>query len=628
MSVDLSPFRSNRYELEEDRRHVYFLLPDDLEKLEELKSSYIVGTRGTGKTTLLKSLSWKERLESRSLRQALDGDLRFDRYLGVYMKLPEYQLRGLGRWLSSAEPEQRDALTSLYLDLIWLEALLVGVEEMRARGEFDYGLEAETDFVKWFCNWWSLRGGTLIELSSPSLPALEEVLVRVRSDIERASRSKLDPDQVLDRLPVDQIGALGRESAERLRGLCEPEEDEGQQWHIRICLDEAEALSEEQQRVFNTMVRLSRFPLFFTAAFAAMPRDPSTTLIENQTLSEADRHLDIRDDMDDLKFKQLTVGVSESRVRARLADEDASFDLDAILGPLELDRWSEEILRRSESDEVKVLLDRARRLADARGESENAPAPILETYLAEFEQREPPVSPSRQERSRGSRKKEPAVYIALLHKLGFKPRYASAQMVLQLSDGCIRDFLSQMDELYSLRGQGLREFISSAQVPSEEQDKALRAASKVKRQNLVRRVETNPPEEVERIVDGLARVTAELQKNLEVAEPGRFLLRGDLEAKDLKSEVNVLREANQTGYLRILKEEGSRMVFRVHTSLAPQYGFSYRGSYYEVALTASDLTKLRTARDHSVATKVVASIVQRFSPPASSRLFEPTGSDD
>ena len=214
------------------------------------------------------------------------------------------------------------------------------------------------------------------------LTGTQGALIHARDEIERASTNERDPAEMvrLEVLAVDQVGALGRAAAKRLRDLCEEGASDGPQWHIRICLDEAEALSDEQQVVFNTMVRLSGFPLFFIAAFAAMPRDPSGTAINSLTLSEADRHLDIRDEMDDRKFKQLTVGVSESRIQAMLGNPEAQFDLDKILGPLELDRWTQEILASTESAAVSELLERAAALALERGLPADVPPPILETF--------------------------------------------------------------------------------------------------------------------------------------------------------------------------------------------------------------------------------------------------------
>jgi hypothetical protein len=616
--------------MEEDRRHVYFLLPGDLEQLELLKSSYIVGTRGTGKTTLLKSLSWKERLQSPSLQRALGGDRGFDQYLGVYLKLPEFQLQKLEEWLEPSPGQLHATITALYIDLIWIEALVDAVEEMRSRQLMRFSIEEEAAFVQWFAGWWEERGGrALLQEGDSSLLALKKGVFTARHGLEVAAVAEVDPTALVTELPIDQIGALGRVAADQLRTLCEPHESEKPQWHIRICMDEAEMLSHRQQLVLNTMVRLSGFPLFFLAAFAAMPRDVSSTLLPNQTLSEADRHLDLRDKMQDDKFTRLTEGVCESRVRAMLGDEEAVFDLDRLLGPLELDRWAVERFAKSEAAGAVALLQQAEELGERRGV--NTP-PILEQYLAEVEEREVKDHPTRGERSTGIRKKAPAVYVALLKKYGFDIRYASAPVVIQMSDGCIRDFLMQMDELYALCDKPLEEFLKSQRIPVEDQDTAFKRASAKKRQSLVLKIEESSPEEVERVVDGLARITAQLQAHIDPPEPGRFVLElgrdAQVEDDDLEEELKILREANHIGYLRVIEETGERLEFRVHTSLAPEYGFSYRGAYYKVPLLESDIKNLRISSDEAVASRVVKEIVRRFSPPASGTLFETSESDD
>jgi hypothetical protein len=388
-------------------------------------------------------------------------------------------------------------------------------------------------------------------------------------------------------------------------------------------MDEGEVLSDRQQLVLNSMLRGSGFPLYFVVAFAAMPRDVSSTLQPNQMLSEADRHLEIRDDMDDEKFRRLAEGVASGRVRAMFGEPSARFDLDQLLGPLELDRWIASALKKSESEgKAKDLLDRAQALAVARGYDGSQAPPILELYLCEVEGRTPSDMPSRSEQSRGIRKKRTAAYLALCWRFGFEIRYASAVMVRQLSDGCIRDFLAQMEAIFMQCSQPLEEFLVRSRIPFSEQDRALKAASENKRRSLLRRIEVSPPEDVERIVDGLAKVTARLQRTMLPAEPGRFVLDIKEQDTEVKAELDVLREANQAGYLRALAEDQERFVFRVHTSLAPAYGFSYRGAYYDVPLSVAELKRLRNAPSDHAAASVVNSIVGRFSPPASATLFE------
>ena len=82
-----SPFRVNRFELETSH-NLYYLQADVFPLLEASKSTYLVGSRGTGKTTLLKALSWEEQLSNPFLREQLKGDISTRRYIGIYLRVP------------------------------------------------------------------------------------------------------------------------------------------------------------------------------------------------------------------------------------------------------------------------------------------------------------------------------------------------------------------------------------------------------------------------------------------------------------------------------------------------------------------------------------------------------------
>jgi ABC-type lipoprotein export system ATPase subunit len=53
--------------------HLYFLPNDVFSRLEQPKPTYLIGSRGTGKTTLLTALSWKEQLNNPYLSEKLDN---------------------------------------------------------------------------------------------------------------------------------------------------------------------------------------------------------------------------------------------------------------------------------------------------------------------------------------------------------------------------------------------------------------------------------------------------------------------------------------------------------------------------------------------------------------------------
>jgi hypothetical protein len=84
--ISITPFAANRFEFE--GKHLYYLPVEVFRPLEEPVPAYLIGTRGTGKTTLLKALNWERRLRDEHLRSQLGDDPFAGRYIGVYLKIP------------------------------------------------------------------------------------------------------------------------------------------------------------------------------------------------------------------------------------------------------------------------------------------------------------------------------------------------------------------------------------------------------------------------------------------------------------------------------------------------------------------------------------------------------------
>lgn len=112
-----SPFATARFEHE--GTHLYYLPTDLLKPLEEERPVCLVGGRGTGKTTLLKALNWEERLTNSSLKEQLGSHPFENRYIGLYLKLPQLQLHAISNWLTVCDARRplKGELIALYLDL-------------------------------------------------------------------------------------------------------------------------------------------------------------------------------------------------------------------------------------------------------------------------------------------------------------------------------------------------------------------------------------------------------------------------------------------------------------------------------------------------------------------------------
>jgi hypothetical protein len=257
--------------------------------------------------------------------------------------------------------------------------------------------------------------------------------------------------------------------------------------------------------------------------------------------------------------------------------------------------------------------------------------PIYQTYIInELNLSIPEAHDSRWERraqeSRELRKKMVAAYLCICRELNTEVRYAFSDMVLQMSDKCIRDFLCQLDEIYKESALPLGDFVKTC-VPVSKQNVALKRASQNKKESILQSGVTEPLE-IGRIIDGLARITAVIQsrpkaKALKSSERGKFVLRTtDHELTAHANTFGLIKEACEAGFLKMIESKGRKWQFRVHTSLAAFYCFSYRGAYYDTYLQLSDIESLQTTKDPEDFTKLVNKIGTRLSGEEDFPLFE------
>jgi hypothetical protein len=658
--MSIAPFNQARVDYEGT---LLYHLPPVLHRMEQPKPVYLIGTRGTGKTTLLKALEWRERLHNESLQRQLKlrGDAgRFDeRYVGVYFKLPKAQTYLIDRLLPLGL-ESDDAGDRLYTDFLafyfgitWLELLADATDGLIQALVIDVAPEAEVQAIELIhaeYRDYEAVASYLDPKTCRTLPLLARGLREARRNFERSMQKRRHHDDIVneltERFPIERLGKFAQFTAEVLQQLYP--DDEHRKWSFRVCMDEGEWLTKRQQRAFNTMIRTASWPLLPIVAYVALPQQPTETDSEVQ-VNKADVDIIVLDDLanKDGEFRTFVQGVADVRIQDVLNDASATVDLTRILGLLDLNALLEDILRRSLDPWAKKLLaDAEERRQDTYftefpiddEEQELHPAapstapPIYQTYLV---QRLNIAIPSTQvdaaERRRHQQelgKKMVGAYFAICQMVDTKPRYASSNMLLQLCDGCVRDFLWQMHELWVERGTDVAEFISRT-IDPQAQNKALTRASEQKMTRIGDYVLTDTTA-TQRLVEGLATLAAELQRppkatiladarSLKTPEQGAFLLPGRVlsaDPLDSGSEDDALYRlvaaAGVAGYLRMDYAKDSSWKFRVHTSLAAHFGFSYRGAYYDTRLETGDIDRLRKADGVAERASAVATILTRL----------------
>lgn len=604
-----------------------------------MKPTYLVGTRGTGKTTLLHALSWRERWFSRSLRRQLGSDVFAKGYVGVYLKLPRYELARVEQWLMNEDTNDRGSIVGLYVDLIWLELLADGLVELLLLRAFKADPAAEHDLVGRILAGHAEVKASLVKTEPLTLKQFANVIRRLRREIENSARLKRSPQHVLQTFPMGQVGEFGRSVAKLLAQFCNKYAGNNNgSWYFKIAMDEAECLTPFQQRVLNTAVRLSERPVSFVVSYVRLPEDTTTTLVPHLSLQQADRHLIVLDDLTDIEFQHLAEGVATVRIQTQLQNRVARFNAVRLLGKLDIDELIEGILKSSVNPKAKELLTKADQLrmqpfladisADNRGTSlrnrRGKKRPLLyKIYLIDRLKISIP-SPGdktwrrRRQDSAELRKKIVAAYLSICRELDVQVRYGFADMVFQMSDKCVRDFLAQMHEIFQEANRDLNVFLRKS-VPLNKQDRALKRASKQKKDSIPKSGVASAPE-IGRLVDGLGQITAIVQTSgpdyasLRSPERGRFRL-NTTNGKETSTNSHLLElvaEAAEAGFLRVIKQEPSVWEFQVHCSLAAEYGFSYRGAYYPTVLTFDDLQALCKDGDSTQRQAILKQIVAKL----------------
>ena len=610
---DPGPFQQTRQEFEECRS---YFLPESFSRIEQPKPLFVIGSRGAGKTTFLRALTWSERVENESLQRQLRG--RGDEspfagnYIGVYMKLPKSQMHPFDDWIPEHESQRYSDALALHLGLNWIELIAKAMAELIVRETIDVTPDDEqavvAQLVREYRSYESFRRH-LEDEEVRTLAQLSDGLREVRRELERATQRRRVFEELAEVFPFERLAGFAQRSAAMLAQLLPS--DASPPWSFRVCMDEGEAMSPRQQVAMNSIVRMSEAPLYPVVAYISLSAwsNATDTVL---TVSRADVDEIALDEMSDSEFRAFVAGVAKVRMQDTMRRAQVRVDLHTILGQLDLNGLLASIAQESVGRRASELVRRAERNRRRLAFVESDAPPIYQTYLIDQLQLSAPTkddSPKvRRQRSAEIRKRNVAAYLAICQELRTHPLYASAEMVIQMSDKCVRDFLWQMHELWLERGVPAEKFLHS-RIGIRTQNTALKRASRQKMERIGGLIHSEP-KQAERLIDGLASVTADLQRpgralrtdrHLRTPELGWWCLPGLTNGSENPSHADpdklppayrLVVDAVEAGYLRLGSMPHRPWRFRVHTSLAAQYGFSYRGAMYDVPLSPEQVVAM------------------------------------
>ncbi|MER8470291.1 hypothetical protein [Mesorhizobium sp. M0306] len=651
-----NPFGPNRIEYES--RPILWFSQKSASISTAAKPVFVAGTRGSGKTSILRSLSTAHILEDDNLAEQV-GKLG---WYGVFFQLNETFSPLIDNAVLSLIPEniqldptavanRQFIIFSHYLELKIVERLLESVVQLRRDGHLKYPASGDRDVAL------ALHRQVLHFIPQPARPdffSIDELRAGVTRYIDDCFNAFFfAADTAKTNFRATDPGAIINKVATAITPLLEgPAFASGTVPFFKILIDDCEALTPLQQQFLNTLVRKTRGNVKWVLAYIGGLYDTIRTIIPGQSLSNADRDVENLDSVTNKEFATLCENVSSLRLYYALPDELRSnlkrksplnaFSLKSRLGRLSVNEIIERVIETGHSegrDRLVTLAEAAReffsinlRSADqqqfhlhrkARPYAEGLALALMKPEI----KRKPMSSADAANLMRSIARKQGWAFLQACRILGLHEYpYVGHQIITSLSDVCIRDFLDIMGEIFRRsvpNASDLRKLVdfinSDSQIAIEQQKQAVNAASKRKMDGL--QALSHPYEEESvRMVRALGYLTARLQTDFAEDSPLGTTERGifKVDLSEMRSLVNklelptgkldeVLRRAEKDGFIREVSAAGNlevdradarskEMLIRLHRRFAPYFGYSYRGPYETNTIPAARIVDLLFTR--------------------------------
>jgi hypothetical protein len=592
-----SPFTQNRFEYK--KKNLYFLPEDQFNEIQTAGSVYIVGSRGTGKTTLLKALNWNERRINESLKSELDKFRVVKNFIGLYLRISEFEASRFEKWLKEIDSEDQCLIFSFFIDVLILRQASSTFIDMIQQKVLKSGFQDEIECIEKVLERHPFFSEIIGTTSNIGFVKLGKALEDIHFDLAFSARSNLDPLQVIQKYKLKGSGGeLSRSVAELFIAFC-VDHSTKQSWHFKVCLDESECLSNNQQKSLNTVVRLSKDNIFYIVSYVREREDLAATLIPNMDLSKDDRLLVKLEDPKH-NFQYFAEGVATVRVKSKLKDWNGNISIKKMFGELSINTLLDHIAKKSEGKTKNDLLKNAELLFEhpvfkKKGSIVGTNTlPIYEAYILAIEkiQLNGKEKNIRALESEKTRKKMVMAYLNICSKelKGTKPLYAYDRMLIGLSDSGIREFLSIMNDLFLITKTNIDDFVNTENIDIRIQDKVFKESSKKKFDGLHSVVKS--PQQIAILVEAVARLTYRLQTSGDLVEYGKFEIYQKAANEHKEAIFSLVREAGEFAYLKILEDSENRISFRIHNSLAAHFSLSYRPSYYSKRISIDDIVTL------------------------------------
>mgnify|MGYP000232637634 CR=1 FL=1 len=649
--MSINPFQPTKFELENNPN--IWLNPRAKKLIDAKKPSFVYGTRGCGKTTLLRSLHTKEILENSVLRNQFNQ--RKLKWFGAYLQfnhnfqfITEMVLDALGTDLADKNLAEikRYKTFCAYFEISLLESVIADLLSLESDGMLHFSGEKERK--------------ACLEIADlfANVSTKEAQIVSDFGDLRRLLRSLrasftaiFDQEKILAVANVvDSFvpGTLLRIIKDDILGSvhCKALEH-GQRLGFMILLDDCESLSKSQQVALNTYLKSNEGVSRWIIAHVRGQYNTSETFLPDTYLNYADRDVSPIDELSDAEFSDFCENVATLRMKTFLAENspkemrpDDNMSMSVFgshsynsLVAAAVSGYASDAIREFKQDVEayrNTTMSNFKKADQARFNMEKGSTPYVEYVVSEYGK--VPIATLALEKdsigklSKRMYRKEAAAYVYACHLCQREPVYAGARFILWASDGNIRDFLDIMADFFddfsgrigsderplSSAVRSIRRFFNTdTTLGIPLQNDVLKRVSQRSLASITDLKNTSD-QYLYRLMAGLAKYVQLLQTDITdpkaVRIPERGVFRVSCDAVDSSSRQpafeKTIRRLERDGFLIVKNQENvgneNFIEFRLHKRLSPALGISPKGAYETVILRPLGLSRLlddRTATD-------------------------------
>ena len=582
-----NPFIYGR--IENERNSTLYLTPSILGYLNRLPILF-TGIRGSGKTSILKLLSWEVawKVSERQIfgnKKDIQEMFGNPKHIGVKIRFEDMDIGYWETWKNVCGEDCAQKYFGTYVEMLLLDCFLNAIQKIRqVSKKYFLDVKAEESFVKEMINVCIPSDNFHKSLYIYSFETLRSIISNMHKDLRQLVYKKFKEESISKSFPIvspgEIIQSFGKSFIENYRSLSD--------WILMPLLDDCHVLTEWQTKVINSSIVKSQTPIAYK--LTSVRHLYKTKLnINNRMLSEHDlKIIDLSySGPRDKEYKFLVKGVCQSRISQFHGKKYSfQFDVEKFLGKFDIEKLLEIKFENSENKNALELLKKARLIAKQK----QKPISITSTWLSEKKIRhfieienEETFIQKRMIRRIESSYKIKFRYVAaaaICKEFHFDFPYSGWGVLLNLSNESIREFLRMMYEIWEKAALDIDKFVKQKPLQSRIQVQGIKKASELSFNSIDSKT-LNREVSLPKIFERLGNLFSQFQSyphiivNSESASIKFKLTENDTDIMD------IIKESVMSGFMLIDdKEEDDKIPIGLHPILAPKFGIVFRKPFY------------------------------------------------